>query len=70
MKHILFGLLAASSLVAGCATVSPYEREALTRPGMNMDHEVGEAAFQAHVRDSREGATGGTSSTGGGCGCN
>jgi hypothetical protein len=57
-------------LLAGCATVSPYEREHHTRPGMDTARETGEATFQAHVRDSREGATGGSVSTGGGCGCN
>jgi hypothetical protein len=62
-------LLAALSL-AGCATVSPYEREELTRPSMDTSRESGEATFQAHVNDSREGATGGMTTTGGGCGCN
>ncbi len=69
MRRILFLLLAISSL-AGCATVSPYERENLTRPSMDTSRESGEATFHAHVNDSREGATGGMSTTGGGCGCN
>lgn len=67
-------LLIVSALVAlaaaGCVTVHPYEREYLARPSMDGSSEEGENAFRAHVHDSREGATGGHSSTGGGCGCN
>ncbi len=55
---------------AGCVHVAPYEREALTRPGMDSERETNETHFRAHVHDSREGATGGHGSTGGGCGCN
>ncbi len=58
------------ALSSGCATVAPYERETLARPAMNLDYERTEAPFRAHVHDSREGATGGFGSTGGGCGCN
>jgi hypothetical protein len=63
-------LFFAACFFAGCAHVSPYEREALTRPTMNVERENSEATFHAHVMDSREGATGGHGSTGGGCGCN
>ena len=57
---------------AGCSHVHPYEREYLTRPGMDMQREAFVALFEAHVQSSREGASGGnmTESTGGGCGCN
>ena len=61
-------LLGASA--AGCATVAPYEREYLSKPSMDPSAETREFAFRAHVRDAREGATGGDNSTGGGCGCN
>ena len=37
---------------------------------MDPSTEEGGSGFQAHVFDSREGATGGHGSTGGGCGCN
>lgn len=56
--------------MSGCATVMPYEREYLASPAMAVEGEEGEGEFQAHVFDSREGATGGHGSTGGGCGCN
>lgn len=64
---VRFGLLAA---FAGCAHVAPHEREALTRPSMDAKAESGEASFQAHVRESREGSTASAGSSGGGCGCN
>jgi len=56
-----------------CGTVQPYEREYLTRPGMDMHGDALVSEFEAHVQSSREGAIGGhgtTESTGGGCGCN
>ena len=56
--------------LGGCVSVAPYEREYLANPAMNVELEEGEGEFQAHVFDSREGATCGTGSTGGGCGCN
>jgi hypothetical protein len=56
--------------LVGCVHVAPYEREDLARPGMDTEREAAEMGFQAHVQDSREGATGGAGSTGGGCGCN
>ena len=69
-----FGILVAAAalplLAAGCISVAPYEREYLASPAMNAEMEEGEGDFQAHVFDSREGATGGHGSTGGGCGCN
>lgn len=56
--------------LSGCISVAPYEREYLTRPGMDLSREASSTHFRAHVHDSREGATGGHGSTGGGCGCN
>ena len=53
-----------------CAHVAPYEREDLAKPAMTPTHERNETAFRSHVHDSREGATGGSGSTGAGCGCN
>lgn len=71
----LLALLALCTFAFGaCATVKPYEREYLTRPGMDMHGEAQAAEFEAHLQSSREGAVGGhstvESSTGGGCGCN
>ncbi|UJR85290.1 DUF4266 domain-containing protein [Sandaracinus amylolyticus] len=63
-------VLFAAAAITGCATVAPYEREHLSRASMDFGREDDETAFRAHVHDSREGATGGHGSTGGGCGCN
>jgi hypothetical protein len=70
MRALLTLLVGGSLLAAGCVHVAPYEREDLSRPSMDTSREASEATFHAHVQDSREGATGGGASTGGGCGCN
>jgi hypothetical protein len=67
---VLLCAAATVSAMAGCVTVAPYQREYLSRASMEFGREDGETAFRAHVHDSREGATGGHGSTGGGCGCN
>jgi len=68
---MLRGLMVISvCLGAGCAHVRPHEREALSRPSMDPNTEVGETGFQAHLRESREGATASSGAAGGGCGCN
>lgn len=56
--------------LTGCAHVKPHEREALSRPSMDPATESRDAAFQAHLRESREGATASAGAAGGGCGCN
>lgn len=73
MRWKVLGVLVATVLtvgLSGCVSVAPYQREYLAGPAMNAEMEDGESEFQAHVFDSREGATGGHGSTGGGCGCN
>jgi hypothetical protein len=57
-------------LLAGCAHVKPHERELLSRPSMDPATESPEVRFQAHLRESREGATSSSGAAGGGCGCN
>jgi Domain of unknown function (DUF4266) len=68
----LRGLLLLGFCLGGvaCAHVKPHEREYLSKPSMNPATEAAEVAFQAHLRESREGATAGSSAAGGGCGCN
>ena len=71
MRNLLVPTLLLSALgLSACVSVKPYQREDLSSPGMEASHEESEMEFRAHVHDSREGATGGHSSTGGGCGCN
>jgi hypothetical protein len=64
---LLFGL---SWLSGGCATVRPEQRAVLADPVMQFESEPGEEAARQHVLENREGALGGTSIKGGGCGCN
>ena len=61
-------VLALLASLGGCAHVKPHEREALSRPSMDPSTEVGETGFQAHLRESREGATASSGAAGGGCG--
>ena len=56
--------------LSACSHVHAYEREHLSRPNMTPADEAHEAQFQAHLRESREGASAGSSAAGGGCGCN
>jgi hypothetical protein len=58
------------SMAGGCATVKPWEREALADPIMQPDRDPIAKAQLDHVYFSREAASGGTTVGGGGCGCN
>jgi hypothetical protein len=70
--HCRIALVAALAAFAagGCVRVKPYEREHLSRRGMERDRGEGEKRFEQHARGSREGSDGGTGEAGGGCGCN
>jgi hypothetical protein len=70
LRFILCCCVLCALLASGCTHVKPYEREYLTRPGMDTTHAAMSEEFEAHVYDAREGANGARSSTGGGCGCN
>ena len=64
----------ATLLVGGCSiskwTVKPHQRELLADRIMQLDAEAQERAAEEHVLANREGAIGGTGTSGGGCGCN
>jgi hypothetical protein len=68
-------LTVALGLAGGCARwrpipVKPYQRVHLSDRIMRTDVDrLGQAADQ-HVLGTREGASGGTGTAGGGCGCN
>jgi hypothetical protein len=69
MKLPTFAFSAALlALVAGCTHVAPYERGKLAHPTMNDAVAAGPAA--EHVYSVHEGAMGGGSVGGAGCGCN
>jgi hypothetical protein len=61
-------LVTLAVLLNGCVKVAPYERGALAHPTMSAEDMA--SAMDEHVRALSEGATGGVSGGGGGCGCN
>lgn len=63
-------LLALILSSAGCLVVRSYERETLSLRCMDPSGERNEDKFRQHWQESREGAVGGFSTAGGGCGCN
>ncbi len=70
----LFLLGAAALGSGGCAaskwTVRPHQRELLADRIMQLDAEAQERAAEEHILSNREGAIGGSGTSGGGCGCN
>lgn len=61
------GLALASS---ACATVRPEQRQLLADPVMQFEGGERDERAREHVLEYREGAIGGGSVKGGGCGCN
>lgn len=67
----LVAALAAVAL-AGCALAppKPWEKGDLARPSMRFDADPLGTKLTQHIYQSREGAAGGDTVGGGGCGCN
>lgn len=65
-KFSLIFLLVLSS----CANVKQIDRGRLATRSMMLDPTPEESVFLNEVNSFREGAIGGTSAVGGGCGCN
>jgi hypothetical protein len=63
-------LVSLSLLAAGCVTVKPQDKELLADPSMVFNADGMAQQHEAHVLENREGSYGGTSTRGGGCGCN
>ena len=63
-------ILAASVVLMGCETVQPWQKGNLARPDMAFDSDPLQTRFEEHTYFSKEGASGGSSVGGGGCGCN
>lgn len=68
---ISFFILSLFSLfiLSSCAAVSQMDRETLSDPLMQVNSPGPEGKIQAENFPRREGATGGDSGSGGGCGC-
>jgi len=60
--------LATATVLPACVHVQAYERAQLAHPTMSTSDLARPA--EEHVRAVQEGATGGSFSAGGGCGCN
>lgn len=56
--------------LGGCATVPISQRSRLAQKCMRIDSDVQASEMEHHLYEYREGATGATGTTGGGCGCN
>lgn len=65
-------LVGAASLLGGCAAMSvkPWDRDLLSQQRMSFTPLPMESAVDDHIYFSKEGSTGGTGVSGGGCGCN
>jgi hypothetical protein len=65
-----FSLAIVAWAVAGCVTVTPAQRQQLSKPEMNPATDANEDQFQAHIDNARKGSMGGRGgAAGGGCGC-
>ena len=63
------GIMVAGILLStGCASVAPYERAKLAHPTMAAADVAGPG--EEHLRAITEGAIGGSTGAGSGCGCN
>lgn len=58
-------------LLTGCvSTVEPWEKGRFAKTEMQLEPDSMNASFKRHVYFSKEASSGGTSTSGGGCGCN
>jgi hypothetical protein len=62
--------IALIGLASGCASVKPWEREALAREDMAFEPDAQQATRSNHVYFSKEASLPGGGAGGGGCGCN
>jgi hypothetical protein len=68
---VLASSLILSALIVGCSTpVQPWQKGNLAKEDMAFDPDPLQTRFVEHTFHSKEGATGGLSVGGGGCGCN
>ena len=63
------GLAICLAFLSGCAFVPQVKREYLSDPIMQRQEDGLESALEGHDFPRREGSVGGSSGSGGGCGC-
>lgn len=68
MKSLL--ILLSIFMLSSCANVKQIDRGRLATKNMQLDPTPEESTFLNEVNSYREGAAGGSSAIGGGCGCN
>ena len=68
--RIALVLVLLSAVGCGHLGVKPHQRELLADRIMKLDGDAQEKAADEHILSNREGAIGGTGTSGGGCGCN
>jgi hypothetical protein len=66
---VLASAAAALGGLSGCAFVHQKDREFLSDPIMQRQEDGLESGLESHDMPRREGSTGGSSGSGGGCGC-
>ncbi|MDB5104036.1 MAG: hypothetical protein JWP91_1725 [Fibrobacteres bacterium] len=69
LAFILFTGLFLGSLLQGCAKVSQKDREFLSDPILQRSPDPLGEGMESHNLPRREGSAGGSSGSGGGCGC-
>lgn len=62
-------VLGVLGLAGGCVTVTPAQRQQLSRPEMTPATDAVEEVWHTHVEAAREAGFGGHGAAGGGCGC-
>jgi len=75
MKRLVLAITWMSALaigtgLMGCSSVQPWQKGNLAKPAMSFDYDPLQTRFEDHTYFSKEGASGGYSVGGGGCGCN
>jgi len=57
-------------VLSGCAGTAAWDRDILAKQAMSLNTHPNVTALHDHIYFSKEGASGGRTSDGGGCGCN
>ena len=72
IRIYLFIAMAFVALTTGCSSlgVEPWDRDLLSQKQMQFGVDALNDSFTEHIYFSKEGSSGGSGFSGGGCGCN